>query len=156
VHKRTAAEKSESKPVTPAAAKSAGTETTKAASSTGGDALARAADVPVSGSAANTNAANTNIDVAAGGNAPRCDIQACETRYRSFRASDCTYQPFDGPRRFCDKGQPPRATPVVRTSDVRPASPSSNYQACAGAYRSFDPGTCTYQPYDGPRRFCAK
>ena len=35
----------------------------------------------------------------------RCDIQACARTYRSFRASDCTYQPFDGgERRLCAKG----------------------------------------------------
>jgi BA14K-like protein len=33
----------------------------------------------------------------------RCDVQACASAYKSFRASDCTYQPFDGPRRFCEK-----------------------------------------------------
>lgn len=33
--------------------------------------------------------------------ANRCDIQACAAAYSSFRASDCTYQPFAGPRRFC-------------------------------------------------------
>lgn len=31
-----------------------------------------------------------------------------------------------------------------------------NYQACSYAYRSFDPGTCTFQPYNGPRRYCTK
>jgi outer membrane biosynthesis protein TonB len=35
----------------------------------------------------------------------RCDIQACASTYRSFRALDCTYQPFDGgERRLCAKG----------------------------------------------------
>jgi len=35
----------------------------------------------------------------------RCDVQACAGAYRSFRASDCTYQPFDGgERRLCAKG----------------------------------------------------
>jgi hypothetical protein len=34
----------------------------------------------------------------------RCDIQACAGAYRSFRANDCTYQPFDGgARRLCEK-----------------------------------------------------
>jgi hypothetical protein len=33
--------------------------------------------------------------------AGRCDIQACTQAYSSFRASDCTYQPFSGPRRVC-------------------------------------------------------
>lgn len=30
-----------------------------------------------------------------------CDIEACSERYRSFRASDCTFQPFEGDRRLC-------------------------------------------------------
>jgi BA14K-like protein len=34
----------------------------------------------------------------------RCDVQACAKAYRSFRATDCTYQPLEGQRRFC--GQP--------------------------------------------------
>lgn len=33
-----------------------------------------------------------------------CNIQACEAAYRSFRASDCSYQPFEGDRKFCDAG----------------------------------------------------
>jgi hypothetical protein len=33
-----------------------------------------------------------------------CNIPVCERAYRSFRASDCTYQPdAGGPRRFCDR-----------------------------------------------------
>jgi BA14K-like protein len=39
----------------------------------------------------------------------RCDVQACSSAYRSFRASDCTYQPFEGSRRVCEK------PPVQRT-----------------------------------------
>lgn len=34
---------------------------------------------------------------------PRCNINACTAAYRSFRPSDCTYQPNDGPRRLCTK-----------------------------------------------------
>lgn len=34
---------------------------------------------------------------------PQCNVQACVAAYRSFRAEDCTYQPFDGPRRFCER-----------------------------------------------------
>ena len=31
-----------------------------------------------------------------------CDVSACAAQYESFRASDCTYQPFGGgPRRLC-------------------------------------------------------
>nr|WP_321454860.1 BA14K family protein [uncultured Cohaesibacter sp.] len=30
-----------------------------------------------------------------------CNVRACASRYRSFRAYDCTYQPYNGPRRYC-------------------------------------------------------
>jgi len=33
----------------------------------------------------------------------QCDQNACAAAYNSFRPSDCTYQPYDGPRRLCDK-----------------------------------------------------
>ena len=94
--------------------------------------------------------------------APRCDVQACAAHYHSFNASDCTYQPFDGPRRLCTVGNPPRqadAKPAgIQTSDVRqpPASSSCNIQACADAYHSFDAATCTWQPFEGARRLCEK
>lgn len=39
---------------------------------------------------------------AAGGS---CAIDACASAYRSFRASDCTYQPLSGARKFCDMTQ---------------------------------------------------
>ncbi len=32
-----------------------------------------------------------------------CNIAACTDAYVSFNASDCTYQPSDGPRRLCAK-----------------------------------------------------
>ncbi len=35
--------------------------------------------------------------------APSCNIRACSRSYRSFRASDCTYQPYRGERRLCQK-----------------------------------------------------
>jgi hypothetical protein len=35
---------------------------------------------------------------------PQCNIPVCQQFYRSFRRSDCTYQPFSGgPRRICDR-----------------------------------------------------
>jgi penicillin-binding protein 1A len=45
-----------------------------------------------------------NQNTAGAANA-KCNIPVCERSYRSFRASDCTYQPDEGgPRRFCDRG----------------------------------------------------
>ncbi|MBX4925949.1 PBP1A family penicillin-binding protein [Rhizobium binae] len=34
---------------------------------------------------------------------PSCNISACSRSYRSFRPSDCTYQPYSGGRRLCEK-----------------------------------------------------
>jgi hypothetical protein len=42
----------------------------------------------------------------------RCDVQACAGAYKSFRASDCTYQPFEGTRRVCEK--PPAGRSAAR------------------------------------------
>ncbi|MCV9967452.1 PBP1A family penicillin-binding protein [Pararhizobium sp. BT-229] len=44
-------------------------------------------------------------DSSAGGKeaAPLCNIRACSQNYRSFRVSDCTYQPYRGQRRYCEK-----------------------------------------------------
>lgn len=50
-------------------------------------------------SASAANAANT-----APATPNSCHVQACAATYHSFRASDCSYQPFDGPRKFCDAG----------------------------------------------------
>jgi membrane peptidoglycan carboxypeptidase len=35
--------------------------------------------------------------------ATTCNVRACTRAYRSFRASDCTFQPYDGPRKLCEK-----------------------------------------------------
>lgn len=32
---------------------------------------------------------------------PSCDVDACSQAFRSFRSSDCTFQPYDGPRKLC-------------------------------------------------------
>lgn len=86
--------------------------------------------------------------------APLCDIQACERAYRSFTASDCTYQPSDGPRRLCTRGTPPAAASAPR-SDIR-AQATCNIAACSQAYISFNAADCTYQPVEGPRRYCER
>ena len=58
---------------------------------------APAAPAPVAaGAVAQTPAAAPEPEV-------RCNVDACTAAYRSFRASDCTYQPNDGPRRLCTK-----------------------------------------------------
>ncbi len=95
---------------------------------------------------------------------PKCDIDACSVAYRSFRASDCTWQPYEGPRRFCDKGTPPQnvatLTPAQQTAntdiDQPVVSDKCDIEACKHAYFTFTSEDCTYQPSNGPRRLCTK
>jgi 1A family penicillin-binding protein len=91
-----------------------------------------------------------------------CDVAACSSSYHSFRASDCTYQPYSGgARRACPLGaQSARATtqpgPGVGTTGAAPPA-SCNVDACERTYSSFDASDCTYQPYGGgARRLCEK
>ncbi len=52
-------------------------------------------------SSSDTKIDQPRIDVAA--TAPNsCAVDACSSAYRSFRASDCTYQPYGAPRRVCE------------------------------------------------------
>jgi membrane peptidoglycan carboxypeptidase len=96
--------------------------------------------------------------------ARQCDYAVCG-RYRSFRASDCSYQPYGSfMRQSCERAEPPRtaAGPAAPVSQPRtwwgaPAAARCNIDACASTYSSFDPADCSYQPFDGgPRRMCGK
>src|SRR5215831_1052473 len=93
--------------------------------------------------------------------APRCDFEACARTYQSFRASDCTYQPFSGgPRQLCEKNpsQQSAATPSTQDSSAQSLSgqpfgkEQCNIDVCARFYSSFDPADCTYRPFGGARR----
>jgi hypothetical protein len=86
----------------------------------------------------------------------QCDYRVCASAHRSFRASDCTYQPYGGPRRLCQKGARPTEVPerALQVSTQTRAQ-QCNLEVCARFYRSFDPSDCTYQPYyGGARRTC--
>jgi penicillin-binding protein 1A len=94
----------------------------------------------------------------------RCDYQACARKYQSFRASDCTYQPYGYyERRACDMSSSQQSADSLfapraqSPAPDRPGRGQCDVAACAATYESFDPATCTYQPFDGgPRRVCAK
>ncbi len=86
---------------------------------------------------------------------PPCDIDACTSAYHSFRASDCTYQPNEGPRRLCTKGAA-AATDAEAQARAEGLAAHCHIRSCAEAYSSFNPGDCTYQPLEGPRRKCEK
>jgi 1A family penicillin-binding protein len=99
------------------------------------------------------------------GEAPSCDPQACARTYQSFRASDCSYQPFgSSTRRLCEKSPSPptAATPLGRSAYAQsapdnPGKAQCNVDVCSRFYESFNPGDCTYQPYSGgPRQACTR
>jgi hypothetical protein len=77
-------------------------------------------------------AAAPAIEPVAQQTAGRCDVQTCTSAYSSFRASDCTYQPFSGPRRVCGK---PSAQKRV-TASARPRAPDARAQR---ETRNWDP-----------------
>jgi hypothetical protein len=58
-------------------------------------------------------------ETAAAPSGNRCDIQACAGAYKSFRASDCTYQSFEGARRVCGKSPVQRAARGQRDEPER-------------------------------------
>src|SRR5262249_26788837 len=98
---------------------------------------------------------------------PQCDYRACASR-RSFRPSDCTYQPYSGPRRSCEISERPAMPPEQASQPPSPApqSPAQapaqaraqgqcNMDVCSRFYSSFNASDCTYQPYGGgSRRVC--
>jgi penicillin-binding protein 1A len=95
----------------------------------------------------------------------QCDYRACASR-KSFRPSDCTYQPYSGPRRLCETRARPAMTPAQvsqpSSPEAAPQSPSQsraqaqcNMDVCSRFYSSFNASDCTYQPYGGgSRRTC--
>lgn len=62
-----------------------------------------------------------------------CDVAACASAYRSFRESDCSYQPFEGPRRVCEgapganapNGQAATLPPNAQAATLPPGQPLS-------------------------------
>ncbi len=110
--------------------------------------------------------------------AVQCDYHACSRAYRSFRRSDCTYQPYRGPRKLClrgatvamsrdgdgdieqanlEQGSAP-GEPIAESLNGATPRPAvqCNYYACSAAYRSFRASDCTFQPFRGQRKLCRK
>jgi penicillin-binding protein 1A len=88
----------------------------------------------------------------------QCDYRACTAAYRSFRASDCTYQSYGGPRRVCERGDRPieSAERTAQATDAR-GEARCNVDVCSRFYQSFDPSDCTYKPYGGgSRQLCER
>jgi hypothetical protein len=80
----------------------------------------------------------------------RCDADACAAAYRSFRESDCTYNPSFGPRRLCTKGDPEKfitVTPAKPAEEPAPVPVAGEPAAAApevpGSIVAPEPGTAT-------------
>jgi hypothetical protein len=88
----------------------------KAASESAGAATARA-------QATSEEAGNQAPAATASVTAPNhCAIEACAAAYRSFRVSDCTYQPFGAERRLCTKTTGTKTVAATRPAVVHRAS----------------------------------
>ena len=73
---------------------------------------------------------------------PKCDVAACEAAYRSFRESDCTYNPSFGPRRLCTKGDPERyAREHPEPAATAPAAAPAALATEPGSIVAPEPGT---------------
>jgi hypothetical protein len=111
----------------------------------------------------------------------QCSVELCAARYKSFRAADCTYQPYGGgPRSLCElspqsadarrqtsepatdprsEAQPARVAEGTEDESRTPAPAGGqcNIDLCAATYASFHASDCTYQPYGGgPRQICER
>jgi hypothetical protein len=85
-------------------------------------------------------------DVAVGGD-------LCKQRYKSYRASDNTYQPLSGgPRRQCDMGITAVAKPDRPANTVAENGTKDHGAWCQSRYSSYDPTDDTYQPLGGGNR----
>jgi penicillin-binding protein 1A len=131
------------------------------------------AGVTPAGSAGETPSGLDSI-TAGGPSAPLpCDQSACAAKYHSFRASDCTYQPYyGGARQLCEIAAAPSSAsgsggfaPSNASTSVGGVGSSMpplvarqcDISVCARFYSSFDPASCTYKPYHGgPRQPCTR
>jgi predicted negative regulator of RcsB-dependent stress response len=69
----------------------------------GKDSASASVQTPAIDTESTTSAVSAAATVSAKPTEPQCNIDACAEAYRSFRVSDCTFQPFQGPRRLCTR-----------------------------------------------------
>jgi hypothetical protein len=72
------------------------------------------------------HAASLSTSESVNQSANRCDVRACASAYKSFRESDCSYQPFSGPRRLCVS--PPT---TAQRDESKPAGDHARAQTAA-------------------------
>lgn len=133
------------RPVAPAKIATTGTVSTPKARSA----------VSSAGVAANAQASSEDTQgqpqTAAAASAPNhCAIDACAAAYKSFRASDCTYQPFGGERRLCTKSAASKRVAAARPAIVHHASRTGDLRRTYD--RSYAERDNYRDSYDEPRR----
>ena len=64
---------------------------------------------------------NRPVQAVAERSANHCEVQACASTYASFRTSDCTYQPYEGPRRVCTAPPQQRSAQREHPLDILPS-----------------------------------
>jgi hypothetical protein len=77
-------------------------DNTKPPAATQTASAAPVAQTPANESATTQPAQPVSTQASVPAPAGACAIEACASAYRSFRASDCTYQPYGGPRKMCE------------------------------------------------------
>lgn len=97
-----------------------------------------------------TPAANSQPAPPAGGSqasvpAAACAIEACASAYRSFRASDCTYQPYGGARKLCDLSDGARQASAAPAGSLR----GDNLDDVVRTVRRLPPPQAVYGDDDG-------
>jgi penicillin-binding protein 1A len=76
----------------------------------------------------NFSTSQNNASAPAGTAGAKCDISMCQQHYHSFRASDCTYQPYDGgPRRSCARPAETLDGTSSHQTEGRSAPPPPHY-----------------------------
>jgi penicillin-binding protein 1A len=79
----------------------------------------------------------------------QCNQNACAARYNSFRASDCTYQPYSGQRRLCDI---PNGSVRAGRKDGRGGAQSAESKADNLSINPQDGERAMGPPEEGPSR----
>jgi penicillin-binding protein 1A len=91
-----------------------------------------------------------NSSTPAGSTGAACDISMCQQHYHSFRASDCTYQPYDGgPRQYCGRQAEGTNRPSGRGADPASASARPGADEPSDSRRAEGPSPPSFS-YDAP------
>ncbi len=113
------------------------------------DDQASTAHAPDDSTPKQTDASSVPAQSAMAQNNPRCDVAACSAAYNSFRAADCTYQPYDGKRRLCTRtggatlaaADPVRARPAPKAiSDASGRNDGHELDEVTRIVRQMTPG----------------